>query len=300
MNNPILSTLPDIVGDCKGILLDAYGVFWAGNQKGLISGAKEAMEQLVHLGKKVGILSNSTQLVAKELDKFHSHGLFQEKHFHFILTSGELAKQVFSEEKFPFPTPAKKYWLLGHPHPKYSSPHALFKNSPFIATPHLSEADFIYISIPHINGEDQTDPDVFMQEIIKVKESKLPMVCANPDAFAHEGRPPVAVVRQGSIAKLYESIGGKVFYIGKPAKYAFERALEAFKSHHIHHPEEILMIGDTPETDIRGAKLVKMRSALVTSTGIMAEKVQNKGLLHTLQEIATQDYPDFLIEKLEY
>lgn len=53
----------------QGILLDAYGVFWGGNAFGLLPGAKEVMQQLVAKGKIVGILSNSTQLAAKEIDK---------------------------------------------------------------------------------------------------------------------------------------------------------------------------------------------------------------------------------------
>ena len=45
----------------KGILLDAYGVFWGGNECGLLPGALNAMEKLVGEGKIVGILSNTTQ-----------------------------------------------------------------------------------------------------------------------------------------------------------------------------------------------------------------------------------------------
>ena len=40
----------------KGVLLDAYGVFWGGNDIGVLPGAKEVMEKLVSDGKIVGIL----------------------------------------------------------------------------------------------------------------------------------------------------------------------------------------------------------------------------------------------------
>jgi hypothetical protein len=59
----------------RGILLDAYGVFWSGNACGLIPGSREAMEKLVLGNQIVGILSNSTQLADEELGKFERHGL---------------------------------------------------------------------------------------------------------------------------------------------------------------------------------------------------------------------------------
>jgi HAD superfamily hydrolase (TIGR01459 family) len=281
-----------------GILLDAYGVFWAGNSAGLLLGSKEAMEDLVKQGKIVGILSNSTQPAAKEIDKLQKHGLLEGKHFHFLLTSGEIAKEVFRLEKLPFPTPRKKYWLLGESHPKYSSHQHLFQDSAYSQTPHLHEADFIYISIPHIKGEDQTDPAAFEEEIKKLTSSGLPMVCSNPDRFAHEGNPPRAVVRQGSLAALYEKLGGRVFYMGKPSQQAFAAAMDHFGHYKITTPAEILMVGDTPETDIRGAHLFGMSSALVTQTGILADRISAKGLEKTLDEFPVSDVPDFLIERL--
>lgn len=283
-----------------GILLDAYGVFWAGNSAGLLPGSKETMEELVSQGKIVGILSNSTQPAAKEIDKLLKHGLIEGKHFHFLITSGEIAKKVFRQESLPFPTPNKKYWLLGELHPKYSSHASLFQDTPYVQTTDLQEADFIYISIPHIKGEDQTDPALFEEEIDKLKVSSLPMVCSNPDRFAHEGNPPRAVVRQGSIAALYEKLGGQVFYMGKPSQAAYDAAMDHFKNHQLTDRSKILMVGDTPETDIRGARLFGMPSALVTKTGILADRISVNGLEKTLQGLPSSDVPDFFIERLSH
>ncbi len=281
-----------------GILLDAYGVFWAGNSAGLLPGSKEAMEELVSQGKIVGILSNSTQMATKEVDKLLKYGLIERKHFHFLITSGEIAKKVFRQGNLPFPTPRKKYWLLGEIHPKYSSHTPLFQDTPYTQTSVLHEADFIYISIPHINGQDQTDPALFEEEIRKLTLSGLPMVCSNPDRFAHEGNPPRAVVRQGSIAALYEKLGGKVFYMGKPSPAAYTAAMECFKNYELTDPSKILMVGDTPETDIRGARLFGMPSALVTKTGIWADRISSKGLEKTLEGLPSTDRPTFFVERL--
>lgn len=282
----------------KGVLLDAYGVFWGGNERGLLPGSQDAMENLFRAGKIVGILSNTTQLASKEIEKLQRHGLIQGKHFHFLITSGEVARYIFLKEKLPFETPRKTYWLFGGIHPKFFSHQAIFKETGYSEVFEIEQADFIYISIPHIKGEDQTDPEMFREEIKKIRSKNLPMICPNPDRFAHEGEPPKAVVRQGSIAQIYEEMGGNVFYIGKPHNKAYAAALERFNQHQLENPKEILMVGDTPETDIRGARRFGMCAALVTQTGIMADRISNKGLENALNELSAEDRPHYLIKRL--
>jgi HAD superfamily hydrolase (TIGR01459 family) len=187
--------------------------------------------------------------------------------------------------------------VLGGAHPKFASHEPIFQQTGYVETSNIDEADFIYISIPHIDGEDQLDPEVFRQDIEKIKAKKLPMVCANPDRFAHEGKPVKRVVRQGSLARMYEEMGGQVFYIGKPERRAYETAMENFENNRVTQPGKILMVGDTPETDIRGARGFGMSSALVTKTGIMGDRVAGKGLERAYQELSSQETPDYFIER---
>lgn len=287
-----------ILDPFKGVLLDAYGVFWGGNECGLLPGAKEIMEKLVSNGKIVGVLSNSTQLASKEVNKLHPHGLVQGKHFHFFITSGEVARSVFLNEKLPFETPNNKFWLFGGVHPRYSSHEAIFQDTHYRETSNIEEADFVYISIPHINGEDQIDPELFRKEIERLKMKNLPMICPNPDQFAHEGKPSRAVVRQGSIALMYKEMGGQVFYIGKPHSKAYATAMSYFEKYAVMNPSKVLMVGDTPETDIRGARLFGMPSALVIQTGMMADRIAHNGLEGALKALAPSDLPDYFIERL--
>jgi HAD superfamily hydrolase (TIGR01459 family) len=298
LNDQILLGVIRISNSFKGILLDAYGVFWGGNDCGVLPGTKETMEKLVSSGKIVGILSNSTQLASKEINKLHLHGLIQDKHFHFLITSGEVAKYIFFNEKLPFETPNNKFWLFGGIHPKYASHEAIFQNTLYSETSNIEEADFIYISIPHINGEDQINPEVFRKEIERLKIKNLPMICPNPDLFAHEGNPSRLVVRQGSIALMYEEMEGEVFYIGKPHNKAYTMAMKQFEKYACTSPLEVLMIGDTPETDIRGARLFGMSSALVTQTGIMADRIAHSGLENALKALIPSDSPDYFIKRL--
>lgn len=298
IGNEIFPGIFPISDSFSGILLDAYGVFWAGNACGLLPGSKETMESLISNGKIVGILSNSTQLASKEIEKLTRHGLIPNIHFHFLLTSGEIAREIMLEEKLPFKTPHKKYKLFGDIHPKFNSHEAIFQDSVYKETSEIKEADFIYLTVPHIDGEDQQNPEIFRHDIEKLKIQNLPMVCANPDQFAHEGNPPKAVVRQGSIALMYQEMGGQVFYIGKPHKNAYIRAMNVFEHYHVKDPLSILMIGDTPETDIRGARSFGMSTALVTETGIMADRISHFGLETAVKALPPQDSPDYFIGRL--
>lgn len=296
MDISIASCVEEVSSGFPAILLDAYGVFWSGGM-GPFPGAKETMERLVRSGKIVGILSNSTQLSAKEILKLQSYGLILGEHFHFYLTSGEIAKEIFSQGKLPFPTLRNKFWLLGKEHPRFASHKPIFEGSSYEETPYLEEADFIYLSIPHINGEDQVTVDYFQEEVCLAQKMGIPLICPNPDKWAHEGNPPKAVVRQGSLAALFEEAGGEVFYTGKPEPIAYLSAMEYFASYGITTPEHVLMVGDTPETDIRGARRAHMASCLVLQTGIMADRIQNMGLKEAVSHCKPQDRADFFIEK---
>lgn len=292
-------SLASVAESFQGILLDAYGVFWGGNAVGLLPGAKESMEALVSNDKIVGILSNSTQLAAKEVSKWRSHGLEQTRHFHFCLTSGEITRAIFLGESFPFPTPRRQFWVFSGGHPRFDSHEALIQGSVYRETADIDAADFIYLGIPHLNGEDQVDPERFRWQLEAIMAKQLPMVCSNPDRFAHEGNPPRAVVRQGSLAHMYEEMGGEVFYFGKPHEKAYSLAMQYFQLYNVNGRQQVLMVGDTPETDIRGARRFGFQSALVVKAGIMADRIEREGLEPAIQAISLNDTPDYFIDSLK-
>jgi HAD superfamily hydrolase (TIGR01459 family) len=292
----VYPSIASISENYNGILLDAYGVFWAGNATGLFPGAACAMKNLVNQGKCVGILTNASAPVQKEIDKLLAHGLIRGSHYHFLITSGEVMRTTLITKDLPFASPNRQYWLFGGPHPKFMASMAIFDGLPYVETKYIKDADFIYISVPHLHGEDQTDPEVFRPQVKELASSGLWMVCANPDRFAHEGNPPKPVVRQGSIAALYEEMGGKVLYIGKPYHKVYTQAMSEFKRFEISNPKDVLMVGDTPETDICGAKSFGMATALITQTGIFAERrhVMNE----EYADLEENEIPDYFIERL--
>jgi HAD superfamily hydrolase (TIGR01459 family) len=241
------------------------------------------------------VLSNSTQLVFKEEEKLVKHGVYKGVHYHFLLTSGEVTRKLLLSERLPFPTPQKKYGLFSSDHPHFSSHLALFQGSRYCQTMNLEEADFIYIPIPHINGIDQEKAEIFLGQIQEAVNVGLPFLCANPDHFAQEGQPPRLVVRQGMIAHMLKGQGAEVYFIGKPFPDVYVKALQLFGE--TIQPAEVLMIGDTPETDIRGARQMGMASALVTKTGVMKERIIDTKAISVISQLPHHDQPNYIIER---
>lgn len=91
------------------------------------------------------------------------------------------------------------------------------------------------------------------------------LVATNPDNWcpvAHERTRPGA----GATAAFLEaSTGRRAYYLGKPNGYMFHRARRKLSDAAMGAPEEVVMIGDTMETDIRGAVESGMLSYLVLS-----------------------------------
>ncbi|CRX39356.1 TIGR01459 family HAD-type hydrolase [Estrella lausannensis] len=298
MNIP---TFPDVLSlepSYPALLLDAYGVFYGGQASGPYPGSAKKLETLMNSGKKIGILSNTTQLSHSVMEKLEKQGIRQGSHYHFYITSGTVCQKALMERSLPFPTPKLRYILFGKPHPHVRYHEALFKSSPYTETTDPQNADFIYISVPHIQGEDQENPELFHNEVERACALNLPFLCANPDLFAHEGNPPRPVARQGSIAKIAIELGAKVYFFGKPHREVYRAAMEAFNRIGVSDPRSILMVGDTPWTDIRGGKEAMMATALVTGTGIFHETVARLGLEASIAQLGPYDRPHYLIKEL--
>ena len=117
---------------------------------------------------------------------------------------------------------------------------------------------------------------------------KVPALCVNPDVtmILPEGGYAFGA---GRIARLYESLGGAVTWIGKPYPAIYETARAI-----IGGDLKALGIGDSIEHDIVGAKRAGADGALVLS-GIHA----GEGDLEALYE-KEGARPDHVLERFEW
>ena len=102
------------------------------------------------------------------------------------------------------------------------------------------------------------------------------MVCANPDITVERGAKTIYCA--GALAALYETLGGRVAYAGKPHSPIYDMAFERLReiAGRPIDKAEALAIGDGLATDIKGAVNMGVASVFIagptlTSRGLTRE-----------------------------
>jgi NagD protein len=99
------------------------------------------------------------------------------------------------------------------------------------------------------------------------------LLATNPDNWCPVG-PEKTRPGTGATASFLEaSTGRRAYYLGKPNGYMFHRARKKLTDISMVKPDHVIMIGDTMETDIRGAFETGMQSYLVLSGSTKLEDV---------------------------
>ncbi len=107
-------------------------------------------------------------------------------------------------------------------------------------------------------------PEDYREELGRAVAKGLPMLCANPDIQVRVGGKLYWCA--GALAAIYEDLGGAVIYPGKPYAPIYKLAVERLTGLN-RAPQRILCIGDSPATDVRGARL-QGYSSLYVGTGL--------------------------------
>lgn len=95
-------------------------------------------------------------------------------------------------------------------------------------------------------------------------------ICANPDIpMIRDG---ALVPAPGAIARVYRDLGGAVEYIGKPHPSVFAHAVAAAAPG---TDARAIMIGDSPEHDVAGARAMGL-STLLVRTGIHGDLAEQQ------------------------
>lgn len=285
-----------MINSFKVIIVDAYGVFNFG--PGISIPVIETFKKWIEEGKEVYILSNTTSTNEGTIRSYEKKGVIKGEHYTNLLTSGQFAYEDIQAGNLPLS--GTKFYVLGTANFKSQDPvPAIFANSSYKVVANVEDADFIYCGIPQISDfegcpYDSTNVDDFIPAVETLVKTGLPLVCANPDMTANEkGR---FVIRQGTIAKLWEERHGKVVMYGKPDPRIFDALIDRFCPNT--PKDEILMIGDTLRTDIKGAKLAGIKAALVIEGSVTEHEVAIRST--SLEEyIKDEDViPDYILNRV--
>lgn len=296
----IYNGLSDIADKYDLFLFDAYGVFWEGN--GFYPNSRETMQELVKAGKKVVIISNTTQLQDDIIAGYIKRGLLPERDYNYIMTSGDLLRKHLLEGDISFASCSNplKYYVIGLPHDK------AFAGSKYQQVNTLEEADFVYCGVPFLFEEDVKKYPQYIERYLPVKKNEngsftvwdtltekpfiktiekavslnKPVLNANPDFVAKEGHPLVPnsssafVIRNGTIAEMFRRRGAEVLEYGKPWANIYEYTFAILRNKGMQIDKaRTCMIGDTVRTDIKGAVNAGVVPVLCIETGVTAEEI---------------------------
>ena len=99
------------------------------------------------------------------------------------------------------------------------------------------------------------------------------LLASNPDNWCPVSSEKTRPGAGATAAFLEASTGRRAYYLGKPNGYMFHRAQRKLAELALTKPEQVVMIGDTMETDIRGAFEAGMHAFLVLSGSTQFEAI---------------------------
>ena len=231
--------------------IDLWGVIHNG-----ISLYKEAinvLQQLKKNDKEFVLLTNAPRPNTTVKDFLEKMGLDNNFRKH-VYSSGEAAldylKKNFSTEKFYHIGPPRDF--------------DLFKAFEKKKSKDIDDCDYFLCT----GLFDNKSEDLNYYKDLLEKKIKKKMVCTNPDLIVDRGSKRELCA--GSVAMVFEKMGGEVVYFGKPYP-------EVYNQSNIKKYKKILVIGDNLNTDIKGANNLKYDSLLI-SNGIHKKEINQKGI----------------------
>ena len=112
------------------------------------------------------------------------------------------------------------------------------------------------------------DKDLNYYKELFEKHTDKKMICTNPDLIVDRGN--IRELCAGSVAMVFEKMGGQVVYFGKPYPEVYNQSTNNIN-------KKILSIGDNLNTDIKGANLLNYESLLI-SNGVHKNEIKDKGI----------------------
>lgn len=228
--------LRDLVDGVEVILSDIWGVVHNGLES--FPEACEALHTFRQRGGTVILITNAPRPADSVQRQLRKLGVADET-YDAIVSSGDLTRNFVADH------PGKKIFWLG---PDRDS--SIHRGLDAVMTP-LEQAD--YIVCTGLFDDETESAEDYRTMMLRAREHKLPLVCANPDIVVERG--DRLIYCAGAVAELYRELGGEVIFYGKPHRPIYERAM-ALATERRGSPAplgQVLAIGDSVRTDLTGA-----------------------------------------------
>ena len=275
-----IESLAEVAADYEAIVLDQWGVLHNGTAPYRF--AVQAVKQLKAMGLRLAVLSNSGKRSEPNEAQITEIG-FPSGFFDCVMTSGEALWREAAAGRAQF---SRLY-----PIARYSGDAEAWAKGLDISMAPVEEAEAVLL----MGYPDNAPSDAFEDAITCALRRGIPVICSNPDRTAPRAG-GATVVMPGTIAHDYARRGGEVRFIGKPHLPVFRAVEEALDV----PAEKLLLVGDSLEHDIAGARGAGWHSAFVRG-GLYADEFRSGRIDETISELAERNrapMPDFTLEYL--
>ena len=231
------SGLKSIINDFDLLFIDIWGVLHNGIN--LFNDSVYALDQIEKLNKEYVLLTNAPRPNSTVIKFLKKMGLDQSK-CDKVFTSGQAALKYLNSDFKKL-----KFYHIGPPRD-----FDLFKLFEEYKVDNIEDCDFLLCTGLF---EDFEKDLKFYENLFKNKVDKK-LICTNPDLVVDRGE--IREFCAGSVAKVFERLGGEVEYFGKPYPLVYNQAATI-------NNKKVLCIGDNLNTDIKGANIQNFKSLFI-------------------------------------
>jgi HAD superfamily hydrolase (TIGR01459 family) len=255
-----LEGLRSIVENYDLFYIDLWGVVHNGIK--LHPEAIKVLNELELKGKEYVLLTNAPR-PSGAVKAFLKNMNLEEKIRNHVFSSGE-ASLNYLKNNFS----SKKFYHIGPPRD-----FDLFKEFEKDKSQSIENCEYLLCT----GLFEKYDEDLNYYKDLFEKNINKQMVCTNPDLIVDKGNKRELCA--GSVAMVFEKMGGKVTYFGKPYPEVYNQSID-------NKNKKVLCIGDNLNTDIKGANLLNYDSLLI-SNGVHKKEIE-KMVLMLFQKIMKQ------------
>ena len=256
----VIRTFSEISDQYTTIICDLWGCLHNGVKS--FPKALRALEDFKDANGKVVLVTNAPRPIENVEYQIANLGI-KDTHYDMLLTSGELTSvyinKICENNLNIFHIGGKRH------HSIYKD--MIYKKKITIEFENIADADLIVCTEPFNPSIDKLSDYGRMLKVGIDKE--LTLLCANPDLVVDVGE--TREMCAGSVASMYEQMGGRVIYFGKPHNKIYQEVYSFLNKVSKAKSESILCIGDGLNTDIQGANKEKLDSLLVVG-GLLKTK----------------------------
>jgi HAD superfamily hydrolase (TIGR01459 family) len=245
------------------ILSDVWGVVH--NGVAATPPACDALTRFRQKGGSVVLISNAPR-PGEGVIKFLDHLKVPRSVYDGIVTSGDVTRSVVAQRA------GQSVFLIGP-----ERDHSIFDG---LDAPFTTVEQAAYVVCTGLFNDDVETPEDYRDLLAQLRARNLFMLCGNPDLVVERG--DRLIYCAGALADAYASLGGEVYYAGKPHKPLYDLALaetrraRAARALKADVPlNRVLAIGDSVRTDVKGAHDLGVDCLFVTA-GIHAEELGHR------------------------